>query len=293
MDLHNAFVRARRGFREDAKLHGVAVSSLIVAFLCLGAALLATTNLSRIADRWRGSGRMTIYVASGAPAADVERLRGAIEDLPEVRDAELVSSASARDAFLRDAQLSVEANALPQEIFPDTIEVALVPGVSRGNVEAMATRLGNLSTVEDVETFHSFFERLDALLFAGRVLAFALGALVLFCVLAVVSNTIRLAVTSRRDEVQVLKLCGATDSFVRSPFIVEGALQGVTAALIALAILFGGFLGVRSYVDGTFSSFTGLHTVFLHPALALGLVVVGALGGMVGSVLSLRRHLEV
>ena len=83
MDLHTAFLRARRGFREDAKLYAVAVSSLAVAFLCLATALLAITNLSAMAERWSRSGRMTVYIRDGAPDADVQALRTTLAELPE------------------------------------------------------------------------------------------------------------------------------------------------------------------------------------------------------------------
>jgi cell division transport system permease protein len=120
-----------------------------------------------------------------------------------------------------------------------------------------------------------------------------LAMLVVVCVLAIIGNTIRLAVLNRRREIEVLKLCGATDSFVRSPFMIEGTLQAALAAFVALLLLLCAYLVMRSYVEGTLSAVTGVRTVFLDPLTALG--VVGGAGaiGAIGSALSLRRYLSV
>ena len=113
------------------------------------------------------------------------------------------------------------------------------------------------------------------------------------CVVFVVGNTIRLAVAGRRDEIEVMKLCGASDGFVRGPFVVEGAVQGFVSSLLALTILLVTYLFVREHVDGTLAAIAGTRAVFLHPLLALGLLFGGAMLGATGSVLSLRRYLAV
>jgi len=113
------------------------------------------------------------------------------------------------------------------------------------------------------------------------------------CVLAVVGNTIRLAVAGRREEVEVLKLCGATDGFVRTPFVLEGALQGFVAALTAVVVLLVGYLLLRGQVDDTLATLTGVRATFLSPVVALGLVLGGGAVGAIGSAVSLRRYLAV
>lgn len=293
MDLAMAFKRARRGIREDARLYVVAVSSLAVAFLCLGAALLAITNLSRMADTWGRSGRMTVYLRDGARDSDITLLQSTLERLPEVRGVELLTAAAARQQFVADAQVGGRLSSVPVDAFPTSLEISIAPSTSQARLAEIATRVGNFGPVEEVETYRSFFDRLETLLNAGRSAALALAFLVVICVLAVVGNTIRLAVAGRKEEIEVLKLCGATDGFVRGPFLVEGAMQGFAAALVALLVLFIGFAVLRSQVDTTLSVLTGMRSVFLHPAVALSLVVAGALGGALGSAFSLRRYLTV
>lgn len=293
MSLKTAIIRARRGLRDDLRLYLVAVSSLAVAFLCLGVALLAVANLSAVAQRWGSSGRMSIYLVDGAQAKDVEQLRTVVAGLSEVRSVEYLTSDKARQRFLDHAEIDEDLSALPADVFPASLEVQLREGVPVQRVEAIAHRIGRLGAVQDVQTYRGWFEKLDSLLTAGRGIAAGLAVLVLVCVVAVVGNTIRLAVAGRREEIEVMKLCGATDSFVRRPFVLEGAFQGLLAAAIALALLLVGFLLMRGAVDGTVATLTGVRAVFLNPIVAMMLVAGGACIGALGSALSLRRYLAV
>lgn len=293
MKFKTAITRAARAMREDARLHVIAVSSLTVAFLCLATALFAMTNLSSVADAWGRSARMTVYLRDGARPQDVEQLRMLVDGLAEVRHVGQLSSAQARAQFLEDAELDEGLASLPADAFPASLELELAAGTGTARMNAIATRLQNFNAVEDVETYQGWFGRLEGLISAGRVAAGVIAALVLLCVLFVVGNTIRLAIAGRRDEIEVLKLCGASDGFVRGPFLVEGAVQGFVSALLAVLLLFVGFLAMRGHIDTTIAALAGVRTVFLHPATSLALITGGALIGATGSAISLRRYLAV
>jgi cell division transport system permease protein len=275
VELKSIYARARRGLREDARLYVVAVSSLTVAFLCLGTALLGVANLGELAERWGRTHRMSVA-------------------LPSVERAEYASAERAREQFLRDSAHQKELRDLPKSAFPASIEVAFAQRATEAEIEEVARTVAVQRTVvEDVDTSRSWFQRIGALVGAGHVAALCLGALVLLCVMAVVANTIRLAVANRREEIEVLKMCGATDSFVRAPFVLEGTLQGFVAALLALLLLLAAFLAVRGEIDGTLQAFAGMQLVFLRPYIAASLLLGGAIVGAVGSVLSVRRYIAV
>ena len=84
MDIRTAFTRAKRGFRDDLRLHLVAVASLVVAFLCLGAAMLSVENLGRVADRWGQAQHLTVYLKEHTKQNDIAQLRLVLESLQEV-----------------------------------------------------------------------------------------------------------------------------------------------------------------------------------------------------------------
>ncbi|MEM1413834.1 MAG: permease-like cell division protein FtsX [Myxococcota bacterium] len=293
MELKAMMTRARRGLREERRLYVVAVSSLAVAFLSIGGALLAMENLSRMADRWGQSARMSIYVAEGIEQADQAQLRITLEALPEVSELRHLSSAEAREEFLEQADVAADLAALPADAFPASFEVDLAPGTDPARAAVIAERLGELRGIDDIETYQGWHERLVGLVSAARGVAGVLTFLVLLCVIAVIGNTIRLAVARRREEIEVMKLCGATDRFVRGPFVLEGAFQGFLAALLSVLVLMAAYAVLRDGFDASLAALAGTQTVFLHPVALLGIVLAGGLLGATGSALSLRRYLQV
>ena len=293
MDLWTALSRAKRGFRDDLRLHVIAIASLVVAFLCLGAALLSVENLSRIAERWSSAKHLTVYLKDGAQEGDIAQLRLVLESLSDAERVRYVSAADARKEFAEQADMGVQLGSLPIDAFPASLEVALRPATQEARISAIAERVRRFGAVEDVETYQDWFSQMGTLLAAGKSAVALLAMLVVVCVLAIIGNTIRLAVANRKREIEVLNLCGATDGFVRSPFMIEGTLQAALAATLALLLLLCAYFGLRSYVEGTLSAVTGVRTVFLDPLTALSIVLGGAMIGAVGSALSLRRYLNV
>jgi cell division transport system permease protein len=144
-----------------------------------------------------------------------------------------------------------------------------------------------------VDTYQSWTARL-ARLVRGGVTASAILALVVFAaVLAVVGSTMSLVLQRRAAEVQVLKLVGATDGYVKKPFVVEGSVQGALGAAGAIALLAILFFVVRGKLDSELASLVGVEPSFLPWPVALALVALGALLGAVAAFASLRKMVAV
>lgn len=293
MEWKNAIDRARRGFRDDRRLYLVAISSLSVAFLCLGGALLMVANLGAVAERWSQSGRITVYLEDEVRPQDVAQMRMALDGLAEVRQVEEVTPAEARAQLLAEFDSDDALRNLPANLLPGSLEITLASGTSRQRTAAIATRVAQFRGVDSVDTYRSFFDKLERLLTSGRTVAVSIALLVALCVVAVVGNTIRLSVARRHREIEVLKLCGATDVFVRRPLVVEGTMQAFIAAFISLVVLALGFAALRSQIDGTLAALIGVHCVFLSPLTLVALLAFGAGMGALGSFLSVRRYLSV
>jgi cell division transport system permease protein len=286
--------RARRGMLREWRLHALSVFSLAVAFVCLGAALLVLTNLRAIEERWAHAGRASIYLKDNAPAHDVESLKTALGSVPIVTGVRYVSSSQARTEFgQKEAGPRAELAALPVEAFPASIEIEVRSDVTDAELADVVTKLRQLPAVEDVETYQAWTERLGKLI-RGGVAAAALLAMVVFAsVLAVVGSTIRLALQRRRTEVEVLKLVGATDRFIKGPFLVEGMSQGALGAAGAIALLGGLFIVVRGRLDADLANLVGVEPTFLPWPVALGMVAIGMLLGVLAALLGLRRLVTV
>ncbi len=286
--------RARRGMLREWRLHALSVFSLAVAFVCLGAALLVLTNLKAIEERWAHAGRASIYLKDNAPAQDVENLKAALGSVNGVVGVRYVSAAQARAEFgQKETGPKAQLAALPVDAFPASLEVDVRPDLTDAEIADIVGKLKQLPAVDDVETYQAWTERLARLL-RGGVTAAGLLALVVFAsVLAVVGSTIRLALQRRRTEVEVLKLVGASDRFIKGPFLVEGSAQGALGATGAIGLLAALFFVVRGRLDSELATLVGIEPSFLPWYVALGMVLVGMLLGTLAALLGLRRLVTV
>lgn len=286
--------RARRGMLREWRLHALSVFSLAVAFVCLGAALLVLTNLHAIEERWSHAGRASIYLRDTATQQDVDSFKAALAGVPGVTQVRYVSSGQARTEFgQQEIAKAADLASLPVEAFPASIEIDVRPDMADAELDDIVAKVRQLPAVDDVETYRSWTERL-ARLVRGGVAAAALLAFVVFAsVLAVIGSTMRLALQRRKTEVEVLRLVGATDGFVKGPFLIEGSAQGALGAMGALALLGALFLVVRGRLDGELASLIGVDPTFLPWQAILGMIGVGALLGMTAAALGLRKLVSV
>jgi len=252
------------------------------------------TNLRAIEERWAHAGRASIYLKDNAQAQDVESLKLALTTVPGVLGVRYVSAAQARTEFgQKEAGPKGELAALPVDAFPASIEVEVRPELSDAEINDIVAKLRQLPAVDDVETYQAWTERL-ARLVKGGVAAAALLALVVFAsVLAVVGSTIRLALQRRRNEVEVLKLVGASDRFIKGPFLVEGSTQGALGATGAVAILAALFFVVRGRLDSELAGLVGIEPSFLPWYVVAGMIGTGIILGTLAALLGLRRLVTV
>jgi len=288
----NPVDRAWRGGRNDWRLHLLSVFSVAVAFICLGSAALVVVNVDAVRTRWANTGRASVFLkpdVSHEQAAAIEKALRETEGVAEVR---YVSSEAARREVIGTGSDPL-LDALPAEAFPASLEFNTAEGAGPERLARIASRLRAHPAVEVVETYQDWSDRLTTLLAGGVTASMLLALVVLAAVVSVVSSTIRLALHRRRIEVEVLKLVGATDSYVRRPFLLEGAAQGAVGATLAvgmLAVLYG---IVRGHFDGQLGTLLGVSPAFLPWSVSLAMVGLGALLGTVAAFFSLRRLLVV
>jgi cell division transport system permease protein len=292
MGQEAALNRAWRAGRGAMRLHMLSIFSLAVAFVCLASALLVVTNVASVRDRWSRAGRATIYLRDGASDVEIGALTAALEGTPGVKKVRHVSAIEARREVIADERDKALA-ALPAAAFPASLEVGFSDEVTDDDLGTIALKLRNLPAVETVETYQRWTERLSSLLGGGVTASVCLAVIVLCAVVSVIGSTMRLLLHRRKSEVEVLKLVGATDAFVRRPFVVEGATQGAAGALAAILMLGVLFLIVRGRFDQELSSLFGVTPSFLPWYLTLGMVSLGGALGAMTALLSLRKMVRI
>lgn len=287
--MSGSIERAKRGLIAEWRLHALSVVSLAVAFVCLGAALLVVVNLHELKERWGRTGRASVYLRDDAPPAQVEAIVAALQVVPEVKSVRYLSPAEARAVVFGHGGGDPTLKNMPAEAFPASIEIDVAPEVGEAEVQAIVGKLAALPAVEGVETYGTWTARLASLLQGGTLAALALATIVFGAVLAVVGSTMRLALTRRRAEVEVLRLVGASSSFVKTPYVLEGTFQGALGATAAVAVLGLLFFLVKTRLDADLAGLLGLDPTFLPPLVVLGMIGTGAVLGAMGGALGLRR----
>lgn len=279
--------RAWRGGRNDWRLHLLSVFSVAVAFVCLATALLVLVNVEGVRVRWARAAHASIYLKSGATTEQKDAIERALSGTPGVVNVHFVSASDARRELLKTQPDDLLA-ALPETAFPASVEFELGDDAVRERLAQLSQQLSALPYVEAVETYDSWARRLESLLAGGMTASLILGLVVLCAVVSVVSSTIRLTLQRRRTEVEVLRLVGATESYMRRPFVIEGGVQGLTGASLAVLLLGVLHLVVRSHFDDGLAAVLGTTPVFLPWFVVLGMIGAGGVLGALSAHFSLR-----
>ncbi|MDR7418543.1 MAG: permease-like cell division protein FtsX [Armatimonadota bacterium] len=278
------------GLRRNGLMVAAAITTIAIALTVAGAGWLTSANVAHVAAILEGQVEVVGFLRRDLGAAQQQRLRGSVEGLSGVRSAEIVTRAEALRRLQRTFRSMASINELlPSNPLPDSIEVRVADA---REVKAVAEALRRLPGVDEVAYGGTVVERLVAFTRAVRLGGVAVAGLLAAAALLIIVNTIRLTIAARRQEIEIMTLVGATRGFVRGPFVVEGVLQGGTAALIASVLLATGYI-VLARQAATALPFLPL----LSPAevLPTTLVVVWVLGltvGIAGSEIGLRRHLQ-
>jgi cell division transport system permease protein len=160
-------------------------------------------------------------------------------------------------------------------------------------MESFAIRLKGLAGIDDVEYGRKWVEGFLTVVDLARLVCLAAGGFLFIAMVFIVSNTIRLAIYHRKDEIEIMKLVGATNFFVRAPFLIEGTLQGLFGSALSLAILFGVYRLLLVKAVPTLEPLVGPLTLsFLSRDYSVGIMMAGLFLGILGSMVSIEKFLR-
>jgi cell division transport system permease protein len=273
-----------------------ATMTVLIGMFLLGLFIALGSWAQAFGDRQKDKLLVKVYFCTEstcqAQATDkqINAVRVKLNSDPLVKDVTFVPKAEALER-MRKLQPEIVEN-LPGNPLPDAFEVTAHDGA---NVKAISRNLRAPTLPAGVEKINDGEEVSDRVVTVARVLstAFAIATVVLLISSALlIANTIRLSIFSRRREIEVMKLVGATNWFVRGPFMLEGLICGVLGALAAVLLLLIGKAVVLGRITNEFDASSGVEA-WSFPTIALILVVVGITVGAIGSGLTLRRFLQV
>lgn len=282
--------------RMNIILNVVTITTITITFIIFISFIFITLNLSIFKKNWIDQLHVIVYLKDDTPKQDIEALKQSIAQCQEVQLVRFISKEKAL-TMLRSSLQGQDGilDGLAANPLPASLEVVLKgPYLNPEGVELFIKRFVNHSPVSDIEYGQKWLERFSVFFGMLKVTGFTLGGLLFLFTLLIISNTIKLMVYNRRDEIEIMRFVGATARFIRIPFCIEGILQGLIGAFMALLFIFAAlhlgmekvFLAMQFYLDSG-------SIVLLDLPVSLYVLLLGAVLGLAGSLLSLSSIEEM
>lgn len=241
--------------------------------------------------------QLTVFLRPEAPRAETEAIRARLAREPHVQEVRFVPREEALRELAAVEGITELVAALEKNPLPDAIVVRLrsetAPREPQAALDALAAELRSLPAVAHVQADPIWARRLAALARLARLAIALLAALLAFGLVAVTFNSIRLQILTQRAEIEVSKLIGATDAFIRRPFLYLGALYGLAGGAAALAILWASLAALNAGVAELAATYgSSFRLRYLDPGDALAVAAFSAWLGWLGAYLSVSKHLR-
>jgi len=271
-------------FRRSPVLSALSITTIAFSLFAFGLFGLVAVNIREALQKVEERVEIRAFVAADTPSEVIALTASEIARFPEVARADVIS----QDAALKRAreELGEFKDVFDQASFlPASIDVRLKPGHrDPATVKRVAEKLGTYDFVDDIRFGEEWITQLYRLRNIAGATGLVLGLAFAAVAVIIIGTTIRMAVMARSREISIMRLVGATDGFVRRPFLIEGFVKGVLGGLLALLLTWLSMRLIEHYLN--------FNTVFFDGRLAVLGVLFGALIGLLGSAFSVGRHLR-
>lgn len=287
------FIRsAFSSLRHNGLMSIASITTVALSLLILGMFLIMVLNLNHMASVLESQVQISVYLDDNLKENEIRALGAKIAKTPGVQQSNFISKDQALTRFkqrLGEQQgiLTTLGDANP---LPNAYEVKVE---NPDKVRAIAQQIGKYEGVENAKFSQNVVDQLFSLTRMVRIIGIALILFLALAALFIISNTIRITVFARRKEIGIMKYVGATDWFIRWPFLIEGMIMGFTGSIIAVMLLFQAYTTLTQRV---YESLAFLPIIPKYPFLqiiSVLLLIVGTLIGATGSTISLKRFLKV
>lgn len=270
------------GLRRAPLLSALSIITIAFSLFAFGLFSLVALNVSRALRDIEERVEIRAFIADGTPVEAVSAAVGDIAAFPEVAQVDILTPEQALARARRE--LSEFKDVFDADFLPASLELRLRPGFrDPETVRAVAQRLQTYRFVDDVRYGEDWVQKLynirNVAGAAGLILGIAFAAVAVI----IIGSTIRMAVLAREREISIMRLVGATDGFVRRPFLIDGFIKGVVGGILALLLAWLAHAAIDRYL---------IQTTFFDNGPALLGILAGGIIGLVGSAVSVGRHLR-
>jgi len=283
------FKESLKGFRRTGVMAMATISTVAVSLTILGAFLIFYANLTHLLHNIENHLQISFYLEPNASDEHIKELMDSLKNDHRIKHFEVINKEDALRQLKEE--LSDEAHLLDNLLenpLPDSVEVSLHP---MKDWQGFQDHYNNLAAISDSRSGQEWVERVMKLISISQTSGWVILILLGLANLFIIANTIRLTVFARRQEIEIMRLVGATNWFIRTPFLMEGVLQGIVGAIIASFLLGVGYSFLQ---DSLRLIIPGLELVTMSEGLLqlhLKLIFLGLALGMLGSLFSLRKFL--
>ena len=275
---------------------------MMATMLMFGIFFIIGENINHIMKTIEEEQGMQVFIIEEADSKEVQEVRDMISSIDGVASATIYTKQDALDEMkvkLKDNQEVLAGYDGDNNIFPDSVIVKLTDLEKSAEVQEKIYQI-QINGKNYIDEIRSSDKTINALINIANGIKIVTGVLLVLLIaisVFIISNTIKLTVHARRKEISIMKYVGATNSFIRWPFIVEGIIIGIISALLTILIIYGGYTFIISKILGVFNSiqvnvslltFKDMYQMILIVYMALGIGI-----GVLGSSISMRKYLEV
>ena len=270
-------------FRRAPLLSALSITTIAFSLFAFGLFGLVALNIRQALDTVSERVEIRAFAYDGTDAKSVAVAAAEIRGYPEVLSAEIITPAQALERARRE--MGEFKDVFESAFLPTAIEVRLRPGY-RGPeaVKSVASRMQAFAFVEDVRFGEDWITQLQRIRNIAGATGMVLGLAFAIVAVIIIGATIRMAMLARAREIQIMRLVGATDGFIRRPFLIEGAIKGTLGGTLALGLTWLAMAMIERYLD--------FQTVFFDGRMAALGVAAGAMIGLLGSMVSVGRQLR-
>lgn len=286
--LKRAFVNLRLNWL----ISTITIAIISICLFLVGGYFLLTHNLEGIITTMKGEVKVTVYLNDGFSDSDINTFQDTLSGIEGVGSVTYTSKRRALEEF-RTSLAGEEdlLGGLTDNPLPASMRIDPKPSWRNpAGIQEILTAIGDHPIVQDVRYGREWLDRLENILTFLDIGAVTMGIILSLAAIFIISNTIKITVMARRDELEIMRYVGATEGFIRTPFLIEGVIQGLVGAVVSLGLLVGLHLLVLSRFGTTITAAFGADAIRFLPAGTLAAIVTGGiiLGG-VGSLASVGK----
>ena len=294
-----AFREMWASFRRNLTLTAAAILTSAIALLLVGTTLLIQRAFENLLVQWKGDVAMIVFVRSDATPEQIALIDESIRSAPTIINVDKLQYLDKTQTYEEAKRIFAGDPVTLSLLTPENIpsEFKVVPLTQDpALVRSLSEQYRSLPGVEDVALAEDEFEVISTLSKFVRTVTLVMSLVLLVVAVGLIWNTIRTAMFARRREIEVMKLVGATNWFIRVPFMLEGLLQGLIGAIVScggLWVLNSAWTnGVAGFKPGTGISSLVVPSGYLSGVMVV-ILIIGALAGAIGSAIAASRFLDV